>query len=298
MQPVAFQHDIHVGQLGLDCRFCHSYVEVSGHSNVPNTQTCMNCHTQVAKDNPKLKPVRDSWATGVPIQWVKVHNVPDYAYFNHSAHVNRGVSCVRCHGKVNEMTVVWQHESQSMGCVSPVPPQSGKCRPSHRRRQARRAIPDLQSPNWEPPEGQIPVRALASNFVHELENQSAERLRGVSPMKRIFNHPPAPKTGKHYWRSLEEYADTPESFRAKLEREFPQGAAELEGNEVTRRGFMQFMGASLALAGLGLTGCRRPELHIVPMSKGVEWQVPGNALHYATSMARRGGADPAHRHHV
>ena len=110
-------------------------------------------------------------------------------------------------------------------------------------------------------------------------------------MKRIFNHPPASATGKKYWRSLEEFADTPE-FRAKLEREFPQGAAELEGNEVTRRGFMQFMGASIALAGLGLTGCRRPELHMVPYSKGVEWQIPGNALHYATSMPRRGGAIP------
>jgi molybdopterin-containing oxidoreductase family iron-sulfur binding subunit len=110
-------------------------------------------------------------------------------------------------------------------------------------------------------------------------------------MKRIFNHPPAPTTGKKYWRSLEELADTPE-FRAKLEREFPQGAAELEGDEVSRRGFMQFMGASIALAGLGLTGCRRPELHIVPYSKGVEWQIPGNALHYATSMPRRGGAIP------
>jgi molybdopterin-containing oxidoreductase family iron-sulfur binding subunit len=110
-------------------------------------------------------------------------------------------------------------------------------------------------------------------------------------MKRIFNHPPAPSHGKRYWRSLEEFAVTPE-FRARLEREFPQGAAELEGNEVSRRGFMQFMGASLALAGLGLTGCRRPELHLVPYSKGVEWQIPGNALHYATSMPRRGGAIP------
>jgi len=110
-------------------------------------------------------------------------------------------------------------------------------------------------------------------------------------MKRQFNHPPASKTGKRYWRSLEEFADTPE-FREKLEREFPQGAAELEGGEVSRRGFMQFMGASLALAGLGLTGCRRPELHMVPYSKGVEWQIPGNALHYATSMPRRGGALP------
>jgi molybdopterin-containing oxidoreductase family iron-sulfur binding subunit len=110
-------------------------------------------------------------------------------------------------------------------------------------------------------------------------------------MKRIFNHPPESKTGKRYWRSLEEFADTPE-FRTKLAREFPQGAAELEGDEVSRRGFVQFMGASIALAGLGLTGCRRPELHMVPYSKGVEWQIPGNALHYATSMPRRGGAIP------
>jgi MoCo/4Fe-4S cofactor protein with predicted Tat translocation signal len=110
-------------------------------------------------------------------------------------------------------------------------------------------------------------------------------------MKRIFQHPPESKTGRRYWRSLEEFAGTPE-FREKLAREFPRGAAELEGDEVTRRGFMQFMGASIALAGLGLTGCRRPELHIVPYAKGVEWQIPGNALHYATSMPRRGGALP------
>ena len=115
VQPVAFQHDIHVGQLGLDCRYCHSYVEISGHSNVPATQTCMNCHRDVQKNNPKLQIVRDSWASGQPVPWVKIHNVPDYAYFNHSAHVNRGVSCVSCHGKVNEMPVVYQHESQSMG---------------------------------------------------------------------------------------------------------------------------------------------------------------------------------------
>jgi MoCo/4Fe-4S cofactor protein with predicted Tat translocation signal len=110
-------------------------------------------------------------------------------------------------------------------------------------------------------------------------------------MKRVFNHPAAPATGRKYWRSLEEFADTPE-FRARLEREFPQGAAELAGTEVTRRGFVQFMGASLALAGIGLTGCRRPELHGVPYTKGVEWQIPGKALHYATAMPRRGGALP------
>jgi hypothetical protein len=130
VQPVHFQHDIHVGQLGLDCRYCHSQVEVSGHSNLPPTQTCMQCHRAVQKDNPKLQPVRDSWATGQPIAWVKIHNVPDYAYFNHSAQINRGVSCV----------------------VSPVPSQPRKRRASHRRRHPRRPLSRLQSqvdpPGW------------------------------------------------------------------------------------------------------------------------------------------------------
>jgi molybdopterin-containing oxidoreductase family iron-sulfur binding subunit len=110
-------------------------------------------------------------------------------------------------------------------------------------------------------------------------------------MKREFHHPPESKSGRTYWRSVEELADSP-GFRERLKREFPQGAAELEGDEISRRGFMKFMGASLALAGIGLTGCRRPELHMVPFAKGVEWEIPGNALHYATSMPRRNGALP------
>jgi molybdopterin-containing oxidoreductase family iron-sulfur binding subunit len=110
-------------------------------------------------------------------------------------------------------------------------------------------------------------------------------------MKREFHHPPEPKTGRKYWRSVEELANTP-GFQEQLKREFPQGAAELEGDEISRRGFMKFMGASLALAGIGLTGCRRPELHMVPFSKGVEWEIPGNALHYATAQPRRAGALP------
>ncbi len=110
-------------------------------------------------------------------------------------------------------------------------------------------------------------------------------------MKRIFHHPPAAKTGRKYWRSLEELQDTPE-FRRRLAEEFPQGAAEFQRDELSRRSFMQLMGASVSLAGLGLTGCRRPELHGVPYTKGVEWQIPGRALHYATAMPRRGGALP------
>lgn len=113
-QPVPFSHKIHAGQLGMDCRYCHSFVEVAAHSNIPTTQVCMNCHQQVQPASPQLAAVRDSWETGRPIEWIQIHKTPDYAYFNHSAHVNRGVSCVSCHGDVTEMDVVYHHQPQSM----------------------------------------------------------------------------------------------------------------------------------------------------------------------------------------
>jgi len=110
-------------------------------------------------------------------------------------------------------------------------------------------------------------------------------------MKRVFEHPAEKLTGKRYWRSLDEFSDTPE-FRSWLEREFPSGAAQLNGDEWSRRGFLKLMGASMALAGFGLTSCRRPEMHLVPFSKSVEWTIPGKALYYATAMQRRTGAIP------
>ena len=115
-QPVPFSHALHVKQLGMDCRYCHSFVEVAGHSNLPATQTCINCHGQgkILPNSPRLAAVRDSWETGQPIPWVQIHRLPDYAYFNHAVHVNRGVSCYSCHGAVNEMSVVYEAESLSM----------------------------------------------------------------------------------------------------------------------------------------------------------------------------------------
>ncbi len=110
-------------------------------------------------------------------------------------------------------------------------------------------------------------------------------------MKRVFEHPPAPTTGKRYWRSTAELSDTPE-VRGWLEREFPAGAAQLEGDEWSRRGFLKVMGASLALAGFGMSSCRRPEAHLVPFTKSVEWTIPGKPLYYATAMPRRTGAFP------
>ncbi len=114
IQPVAFPHSVHVKQLGLDCRYCHNGVEKSWYSNIPATSVCMNCHTQVLKDDPRLAPVRESAATGKPIEWVQIHKLPDYAYFNHSVHVNRGVSCVECHGQINNMDEVYHAKPFSM----------------------------------------------------------------------------------------------------------------------------------------------------------------------------------------
>src|SRR5271156_4069082 len=114
IQPVAFPHSVHVKQLGLDCRYCHNAVEKSWYSNIPATSTCMNCHSQVLKDDPRLALVRDSFASGKPIPWVQIHKLPDYVYFNHSVHVNRGVSCVECHGRIDQMDEVYHAKPFSM----------------------------------------------------------------------------------------------------------------------------------------------------------------------------------------
>lgn len=114
VQPVPYSHELHVNQLGLDCRYCHSNVDKSGYANIPTAQTCMNCHNAVKPDSPLLAPIRRSYETGEPVPWVKIHDVPDFAFFNHAAHVNRGVSCVECHGKVNEMEVVEHAQPMSM----------------------------------------------------------------------------------------------------------------------------------------------------------------------------------------
>ncbi|MFH5802527.1 cytochrome c3 family protein [Alienimonas sp. DA493] len=128
-QPVPFSHALHAGQMKLDCRYCHTGVFKGAHSNVPSTSVCANCHNGTQVDgvtvkvavhvnSPRLQPVRESIATGSAVPWERVHDLPDYAYFNHSAHVNRGVSCVSCHGRIDRMEVVEQVMPLSMGwCV-------------------------------------------------------------------------------------------------------------------------------------------------------------------------------------
>ena len=113
-QPVNYSHKLHVGELGMDCRYCHTSVEKSQEANIPPTQTCMNCHEVVGVDNKELSLVRDSWENGNPIEWVRVHMLPDYAYFDHSIHITAGVGCASCHGRVDQMEKVMQVEPLSM----------------------------------------------------------------------------------------------------------------------------------------------------------------------------------------
>jgi hypothetical protein len=117
-QPVPYSHAVHVGQLGMDCRFCHINAETSAHVMIPSTQVCMTCHARAATDpkvNRRLNLVNESATTGKAIPWVRVHDLPDYVYFDHSAHVSRGVGCVECHGRVDRMERVEQVQPLSMG---------------------------------------------------------------------------------------------------------------------------------------------------------------------------------------
>ena len=113
-QPVPFSHQHHVAGLGISCQYCHTSVEYSGFAGVPPTQTCMNCHTQIWVQSPMLKPVRDSYRTDESISWVRVHNLADFVYFNHAIHVKKGVGCVTCHGRVDNMPLMTQVASLHM----------------------------------------------------------------------------------------------------------------------------------------------------------------------------------------
>lgn len=168
IQPVSFSHKTHAGQLGMDCRYCHSGVEQSWYSNLPSSASCMNCHNQVLRDDPRLALVRASAAPGKPIPWVQIHKIPDYVCFNHAVHVNRGVSCVHCHGQVNQMDEVYHAKSLTMVF----------CLDCHRRPEALLRLPgDVYNLDWQPKDlaGQIAEgqQYIRDWRVERLENCSA-----------------------------------------------------------------------------------------------------------------------------
>ncbi len=165
-QPVPFSHKLHAGDLGMDCRYCHNNIERSGVANVPPTQTCMNCHTLVLPQSPKLLPVRESWATGQPVPWVNVHMLPQYAYFNHAVHLNAGVACISCHGNVAQMEVVAQSEPLSMSW----------CLDCHRNPDPYlRPVDQITNMNYQTPADQV---ELAQRIKHEKHLDPPEDCSG------------------------------------------------------------------------------------------------------------------------
>lgn len=118
-QPIPFSHKLHAGERKIDCKYCHTSVGRSTHSNVPSSAVCMNCHQHVKTDSPHIQKLTEAYEKGTPIQWVNVYVLPDFVYFNHERHVARGVSCDTCHGNVQEMEKVYQATTLSMGwCVN------------------------------------------------------------------------------------------------------------------------------------------------------------------------------------
>jgi menaquinone reductase, multiheme cytochrome c subunit len=115
VQPVPYSHQVHVGQMGLDCRYCHTTVEGAAFAAVPPTSVCMNCHKAIAADKATTEPLRQSMRTGKPVPWVRIHDLPDYVYFDHHAHIGRGVACISCHGRIDRMDRVYQAKKLSMG---------------------------------------------------------------------------------------------------------------------------------------------------------------------------------------
>jgi hypothetical protein len=256
-QPVPYSHKLHVGELGLDCRYCHASVEVSPVANVPPTKACMNCHATVKRDSALLEPIRDSATSGRPMRWVRVHQLPDYAYFEHRSHIRAGVACVTCHGRIDQMEVVTLSQPLSMSwCLDCHRNPAPNLRPPGRGHE--HAVDPAQEPG-----------AVGGADDRRAPPRPAHRLLGVSPMSE-----------RVYWRSTNpdpEFTD----------REFLEGASEApEG--ISRRTMLQLLGASVSLA--GLAGCRKPVEAIVPYVDPPEHVIPGIARRYATTIPMGGQA--------
>ncbi len=114
VQPIPFSHEHHVGGLGISCEYCHTSVEQSSFAGIPPTHTCMTCHSQIWKESPMLEPVRESYRTGTPLEWIRVNDLPDFVYFNHSIHISKGIGCVTCHGHVDQMPLTWKQHTLFM----------------------------------------------------------------------------------------------------------------------------------------------------------------------------------------
>ena len=171
-QPVQFSHKHHVGDDGIDCRYCHTSVETSAVAGIPPTKTCMNCHSVLFNNSSYLDPVRDSYRNDKSIEWVKVHRLADFVYFNHSIHINKGVGCSTCHGQVNQMPLVFQANTLLMQW----------CLDCHRDpEQALRPKDQVFNMDWKAPENQA---ELGAKLRTEYKIRTTEELVSCSTCHR------------------------------------------------------------------------------------------------------------------
>jgi hypothetical protein len=172
VQPVPFSHEHHVGQLGIDCRYCHPSVEHSPYAGMPPTRTCMNCHSQIWVGSAMLKPVRDSYETGKSLEWQRIYNLPGFVYFDHSIHVHKGVGCVSCHGRIDEMPLTYQVPSLLMEW----------CLDCHRQPERHlRPREEVFNMRWEPPPDQLD---LGRDLVRKYKVRDADHLTSCTVCHR------------------------------------------------------------------------------------------------------------------
>jgi len=171
-QPIQFSHKHHVEDDGIDCRYCHTSVEQSAFAGIPPTKTCMNCHSQIFAASPYLEPIRESFRTGKPIEWTRVHKLPEFVYFDHSIHVNKGVGCASCHGQVDRMPLVRQVASLQMEW----------CLDCHRHpERALRPREQVFNMQWQPPADQL---EQGRRLAREYNIRSVEELTSCSTCHR------------------------------------------------------------------------------------------------------------------
>jgi hypothetical protein len=168
VQPVPFSHQHHAGVLGIDCRYCHTSVERSSFAGIPPTKTCMNCHSQIWVGSEMLAPVRDSYRTGNSLRWQRVYNLPGFVYFDHSIHVQKGIGCSSCHGRIDQMPFTYQVPSLLMEW----------CLDCHRNPEKNiRPRADVFDMQYEPPDDQV---ALGQKLVKQYNVKDAIRLTSCS----------------------------------------------------------------------------------------------------------------------
>ncbi len=171
-QPIQFSHAHHVGGVGLDCRYCHTSVEDSAFANIPPTKTCMNCHSQIWATAPILEPVRASFRDNTPLEWTRVHDLPDFVYFNHSIHVKQGVGCATCHGAVDRMPLMMQAAPLTMSwCVDCHRNPAPNLRPRDQ----------VFNMNWQPPADDP---EMGARLIQEYKVGSPEQLTSCSTCHR------------------------------------------------------------------------------------------------------------------